>query len=132
MGSIQYLNNPHQYTFDLLKGVGVWLKMDNRCHSFKLFFALIFKNWGSLPSRLFCWRCLLTYFFPKATLFLSGGLRLIGHPWALNGSRFLRRNQFSLHQNYVCYLECLQEGNGLFGGAISCFLVKILNCNYDT
>ena len=83
--------------------MGVWLKMDHRCHSFNYFSYLFFKNWGCLPSRLFCWRCLLTYFSSQIyTLFLSGGLLgLIEHSLVLNRHGFLWGNQFSLHQKYI-------------------------------
>ena len=61
---------------------------------------------------------------------MSGGLGLIGHPLVFNGYRFLQRNQFSFNQNYICYLEYFQEGNGLFGAVNCwCFLVEILNYN---
>ena len=56
--------------------------------------------------------------------FFSGGLGLIGNPLALYWYTFLRRNQFSLHQNYVWYLEYFWEGNGLFRGAMLCFWLK--------
>ena len=70
------------------------------------------------------------YFFPSLLFYHEWGLGLIGHPLVFNGYRFLQRIQFSFHQNYICYLEYFQEGNGLLGAVICwCFLVEILNYN---
>ena len=57
----------------------------------------------------------LTFFFPTLPFFLSGGLALIRYSLVFHMCRVLERNQFSFHQQYLCYLEYSQEGNGLLG-----------------
>ena len=60
---------------------------------------------------------------------MSGGLGLKRYPLVFDRYRFLQRKKFSIHQNYIFYLEYFQQGNG-FGGIICwCFLVEILNYN---
>ena len=42
-------------------------------------------------------------------------MNLIEHLLVFNGCKFLQRNQYSLNEKYLRYIEYFQEGNGILG-----------------
>ena len=82
-----------------------------------------FKNWG-YHVNYSVWHALFNIFFITFLFFIEWWIRLDGYSLIFHGCRGLRRNQFSFHQKYLCYLEYFQERNGLLGVSFSNFWLK--------
>ena len=82
------------------------------------FFKWFFKF--RLPCKSLCLRCLLTIFFSNILFFSEWW---IGSDWrspSSHGVEFNKEINFVSIKTYLCYLEYLQEENGLLGCQLVC------------